>query len=189
MSDSKWGSKWQQQLTPVLRQSQIIVAALIAGCVIFLVIALVMTGGKVADPDQPVLTYIAVGFVAVTLIARMIVPGMLIASGRQKIIRGTWQLAQSAAIRPTMAEFLERTGDAGKLAVIFNTITIVSGALLEAPAFFALVAYLVDQSPLSLVLAGLLILGLVTQVPTRSRLIHWIEGQLALLEQERQLGG
>jgi hypothetical protein len=119
----------------------------------------------------------------------MIVPGMMITSGRRKIVRGTWRLPPHPAFRPTTAEFLERTGDAGKLAVIFNTSTIVSGALLEAPALFALVVYLAEHSLLSLMLAGLLIVGLATHIPTRSRLIRWIEDQLALLEQERQLGG
>ena len=185
MSDSKW----QERLTPILRQSQIIVAALIAGCVIFLVIALVITGGKVADADQPVLTYVAVAFVAVTLIARMIVPGIMIRSGRRKIAQGTWQLPQQAASRPASLQFLEETGDAGKLLMIYTASTIVSASLLEGSAFFALIAYLMEHSWLSLGLAGLLILGLSTHVPTRSGLVHWIEDQLALLEQERQLGG
>ena len=54
---------------------------------------------------------------------------------------------------------------------------------------FALVAYLVDQSPLSLMLAGVLIFGLAAHFPTRSRLIHWIEDQLVLLQRQRRLDG
>ena len=37
--------------------------------------------------------------------------------------------------------------------------------------------------------ATAVIVVLVIQIPTRSRAIHWIEDQLALLEHERQLGG
>ena len=185
MSDSKW----QDELGPIVRSLQIIVGSLIAGCVIFLVIALATTGGKVAAGGQSLLTYMAVVFAVTALIARMVVPGILIASTRRKITGGTWRPPQSPALNPTLAALLERAGDAGKLAMVFQTSSIVGAALLEGAAFFALLAYLVEQSPLSLILAGVLILGLATHLPTRSRVIHWIEDQFVLLEQERQLGG
>lgn len=185
MSDSKW----QDELGPIVRSLQIIVGSLIASCVVFLVIVLVTTGGKVAAGGQPLLRYMAVVFAVTALIARLVVPGILIASTRRKIIRGTWRQPQFPAFNPTLAAFLERTGDAGKLAMVFQTSSIVGAALLEGPAFFALIVYLVEQSPLSLILAGVLILGLATHLPTRSRVIHWIEDQLVLLQQERQLGG
>jgi hypothetical protein len=39
-----------------------------------------------------------------------------------------------------------------------------------------------------LVVAVAMILGLVFHIPTRSGVVHWIEDQLQLIEQERQFG-
>ena len=181
------GSQWQDELTPILRQSQIVSGALILGCVTFFGVAIAVPGEAAPiDPNLPILTYAAIGFAVMALIARWMVPGIVASTTRRKIIAGTWRLPTHAPAR-TVA-FVERTGDAGRLAMALMTGTIVSGALLEGIAFFALVAYLLERSPLSLILAGAMILGLLTQVPTRGRLVGWIEEQFGLIEQERHLG-
>ena len=91
------------------------------------------------------LTYAAIGFAVIALIARLIVPGVIASTTRRKIIAGTWRLPAHAPART--AAFVERTGDAGRLAIAFLTGTIAAAALLEGIAFFALVAYLLERSP------------------------------------------
>ncbi|MEE9602811.1 MAG: hypothetical protein V3V75_05865 [Thermoguttaceae bacterium] len=180
-------SHWQDELTPVLRQLQIITGALVAGCLFFMVIALVFTGGQFQATDFPILSYTAAGFAFVTLILRIVVPGFIVGNGRRRIARGTFQMSISG-LSPNLIGSFERTGDAGKLWMVLYTSTIVSAASLEGAAFFALIAYLADQSPLSFMIAIALIVGVILHIPSRSRIIHWTEDQLTQLEQERQLG-
>ena len=178
---------WQDELTPILRQSQIVTGALVLGCVTFLGVAIaVPREAAPIDPNLPILTYAAVGFAVMALIVRLIVPGIIASATRRKIIAGTWRLPAHAPAR--IVEFVQRTGDAGKLAMAFLTRTVVAAALLEGVALVALMAYLLERSPLSLILAGAMILGLLAQVPTQGRLVAWIEEQLGLIEQERQFG-
>ncbi len=185
MSDSPWHT----ELTSVLWTLQIVVGALIAGCVAFLVIVLVLLGGM-PDGDEPLLlTYVAIAFAASALIARMVIPGVIISRGRRKIAQGTWRSSQQSTLPPACSKFLEQAGDAGKLWMLFSTATIVAAAILEGAAFFMLVVVLVEKSPLALIVALMLILGLMLHFPTHPRTVRWIEDQLRLIEQERQLDG
>jgi len=171
---------WQEELGPVLLTMQIIVGALVAGCLtFFVVVCAVSLRGDAAD-ESLVITYTAIVFACVALVVRTIVPGLIVAQGRRRIIEGTWQGS------PTVnARFSEQTGDAGKLAAVFTTRLIVAAALLEGTAFFAMIAYMLEGSPLALILAAALILGVALHFPTRARLVDWIEEQLTLIEQER----
>ena len=76
--------------------------------------------------------------------------------------------------------------EAGRLAFVYQTKTIIAGALLEGCAFFLLVVHMIEGSPISLGAALALILALAMLMPTRGRIVRWIENQLELLEQERQ---
>ncbi|HYW80641.1 MAG TPA: hypothetical protein VE890_13740 [Thermoguttaceae bacterium] len=182
MSDSPW----QNELSPVLRTMQIVAGALVAGCLTFLVVVLVVSDRVGAAGQLPVITYVAIGFACVALVVRMIVPGIVVAQGRRRIAEGTWNLPAGRGFQPPLnSEFIERTGDAGKLAMLFMTRMIIAAALLEGAAFCSMVAYMVEQSPMALIVAGVMIIGVALHFPTRSRLIHWIEDQLTLIEQER----
>ena len=85
-------------------------------------------------------------------------------------------------------ELPEEAGDAGKLYMLLQSRTIVAAALLESPGFFWGIIHLLTHSPLSLIAAILLILGVAAHFPTRSRVIHWIENQLRLVDEERRFG-
>ena len=170
----------------MLRQVQIMAASLIVPCTVFLAIVLarVMPGLRWGQPG--VITYTGIAFAAAALVSRSVVCNLIVARTRRSIARGTWR--PSGAQTAKQAEFLEQTGDAGKLVLLRSTITVVAGALIEGPAFLLLVASLVEGAPLGLIVAVLLILRLAVEFPTRSRVIRWVEGQLEELEQQRQLG-
>ncbi|MHC4403186.1 MAG: hypothetical protein ACYTG0_26290 [Planctomycetota bacterium] len=159
-----------------LRQLQIIVGALVAGCVLFLVLVLV-AGDRLglegfAAEGQFVFTYVAVAFTVADLAARMIVPAMMVARGRKRI-------AGSAA----GDEEVRR-----ELWVLFKTTTIIAAAFVKGVAFLMTIAYLLERADLSLILAIVLILGLATHFPTRSGVARWMGAQLRRIEEERQLG-
>ena len=153
-----------------------------------MVIALVFTGGQFQEADPSILSYVAAGFAFVVLILRIVLPGFLVRDIRKQIAWRTFQVP-THGLSPKLASAFERAGDAGRLGVILQISTIASAALLEGAAFFALIAYLAEQSLLSFMIAVALIVGVILHIPSRSRIIHWTEDQLTQLEQERQLGG
>jgi len=155
---------------------QIIVGALAFGCIFFLMIVLVigLQAGPVADQGGLLVTYVAVAFAVVALLARQVVPAVIAAGGRRRITRGKTDNLEQPAVRHT-------------LFAVFRTRTIVGAAIIEGVTFFMLIAYLLERSPLALILAVVLILGIASHLPTRSGVTRWIDGQLRLMEEERYL--
>lgn len=174
-------TQWQDELTPLLRTSQIVVAALVVGSATFAVIATVWAQdvAQSGNADTPLLTILAFAFAAMAIAARIVVPWILTAIARRKLVAGTWKPPQGKPGYLDLTGFLEKTGDAGKMAVVFQVRLIVASAILEGAAFFALITYLIEPWWPSLVLAIVLIVGLAIQMPTRGRLV----------EQDRQLAG
>jgi len=177
---------WQEHVGRRVRTLQIIVGGIAAGCLVFMVVAIVVgqqMAAAGAGQGLEVLTFVAFGFTAMVLAARAVVPAIMVRRGRQAILRGEspvgWRFPEQAA---SMADFYEKTGDAGKLMMLYQAKTIVAAALLEGPAFFALLVYLLSQDPVALALGGFLIVGLVLHFPTRSGVIRWIEDQLHRIE-------
>ncbi len=188
----------REEIARRVRTPQIIVGAMVAGLLVFLVIVLVVIQhGMPGLPEvATILNSVAIAFALTAVLARLFVPGMIVARARRQIAQGAWQVPLpdqpqsrfSQAMQEQSARFTEQTGDAGGLLFVFQTKTIVACALLEGPAFFAFISYMLGRSPLALLLGGLLILGVALHFPTRSGVIHWIEDQLRLMEQERQSG-
>jgi hypothetical protein len=185
-------NSWPDEIGPHLRTLQIVIAALTTGCLIFMVIALFLVqirpGAAAGNEVPPMITYLALGFAGVAVVARIVLPRMIESSARKSIADGTWQFPAGNQNSDQLTERLERLGDAGKLLAVLNTRTIIAGAILEGSAFFALVAYLVEHSPLALAAAIVMILGVALNFPTVSGVTRWIEDQLAAIEQARQFG-
>ncbi len=188
-------TKWQDEIGSWVRIAQIIVAALTTGTVLFLVVAIVLVAqgafvpeGEASGGELRMIMECTLGlFLVGVLIARMIAPGQIVARARRRIAAGQWVPGESAQAAK-MASFIERTGDAGRLMGVFLTKTIVAAALFEGVAFFALIVFMLTQSIIALSIALALIVGLVLHFPTRSGVVHWIEDQLVIVEQERSLG-
>ena len=80
-------SNWQDEVTPALRRLQVIVGAIIVGCLAFLATVLVVA----APPDvnrQPLITYVALGFAAMAIVSRLVFVGVVVAMEGSKRIRG-----------------------------------------------------------------------------------------------------
>jgi uncharacterized membrane protein len=85
-----------------------------------------------------------------------------------------------------LESFFQRTGDAGRLMIVYMTTTIMAGAILEGAVFLLLVAYMVEQQVVSLAVAVAILAALAAHVPWQSRVFAWIDGQLRRLDEERQ---
>ena len=184
---------WRDEIGPQVSTTQIMVAGLVVGCLFFSAIAvfLVLTDRAPAGGgDFPFLTYTGMGFAGTAIVARVVVLRIIETRARKRIAVGTWQVPTSSQ-QPAQAkwvELVERIGDRGKLLIVLHIRTIVGAALLEGTAFFILSANLIERSPLALVVAIVLIIGVGLHFPTRSSAAHWIEDQLDAIEQLRQSG-
>jgi len=173
---------WEERLTPVLRQLQMIVGSLVAGCTIFLVIALFVSAGREGAEGPPLVSYIAMASGVMALLARALIPPKIITVGRQRILHQEGRDARRG-------DALDGRSTVGRLLQLFAASTIIPCIVIEGATFFLLVAYVVEGWPPAVIAAVALIAVLALHLPTRARLIHWVEDQLTLLEQERQLGG
>lgn len=167
----------RNHLAKAVRPMQIIVGALAASVAMFLVIVLVIADKKALP--QPFLTYVALGFAVVAFAGWLIVPGRVVDQARKAIAEGR---APSSSAQTAVA--LE-VGVVGQLASVFQTRLIIACALLEGAAFFNLVVYMIEAQYLSLVIAIVLLLIIVSQIPTRNRLEDWITHELETIEQMR----
>jgi hypothetical protein len=190
----------QDAIDKRVRTSQIIVGSLIAGVVVFLVVACLVDlrpnapvpasaeggPGATRNPIGSLITYTALGATALLLPLSFVVPGLLAQQNRRAIAAGKWLPPGQGGPpqRPICPEALH--SDAGKLALVYHVQLIVGAALNEGVAFFAGIAYLIEKQPLALGLALLLLAGLVVRFPTRHRVALWIDRQQEKLIQERQ---
>ena len=175
MSNSQWrDEQWPAELTPFLYKIQVVTGAMVAGCVMFLIISLIIRGGQFMVPNQPMMTYVAFAFATATVFARMIVPGIIVNVGRKNIGRE----AAGGELPKDVADLFKPDGIGEKLCLLLQTSTIVSVGLFEGAAFFAIVVYFIEGSLLSVILAVALIFALMLHFPTRSRVIGWMERQL-----------
>lgn len=180
---------WQEEIGQRVWLVQVVVGGLLVGCLVFLAVAVLLVEFGMAPAkagESTVLTWLAVLVAFGAVGARLLVPSFLVASNRQAILQGTGSLRQASSRDANVNQFLQRTGDAGRLWLGFLAKTILGSAIVEGAAFFSLIAYLVDQSPLSLGLAIVFLVGLACQFPTRAGVIRWVQGQLDLLAQFRQ---
>lgn len=175
------GEDLREQLAGQVRVLQIIVAAITLGPVIFLGVVLAMPPGAKPGGGNISLTYLACGAAAAAVLARLVVPPLLVRGFRRQIAAGAWP-PPGAGNSPAAP-----LSDAGKLAAVNTVRTIVSVAILEGAAFFLIVAYQTERNPLSLGPAVLLVLMIAAHFPTRGRVADWVEMQLPRLDEDRQL--
>lgn len=151
----------REELRIPLRTMQIIVGVLALGVLNFLAVVLFITGTSQDQPKtEPFLSYIGAAGAALVIVVSMLVPRLMGASARRSFSAE----AKSTSVRP--------------LASAYQTLLIIRCALLEGAAFFCLVAHLLERQPIALVAAGVLLLVLVANFPTASRLEAWVETEL-----------
>jgi hypothetical protein len=164
-------------LAPRLQVMRIITIALINGVLIFTGIAIYMrNSGSMQDapaPPTPLITYFSIFFAAAMLLAQFVIPRLVEATVRKGIVRNP---PPSGTTLP---------GDYSALSALYQTRLLIAEALLEGPAFFALIAYLVEGQWPALAVAVLLLLFLVSKFPTMTGLTAWLEQQQELVLSER----
>lgn len=164
MSDDIESTLAQRVLT-----MRIIVIALLNGILVFMGIAVFTraNGQMPAAPDPPMLTYLAFALAVPTALGALLVPRVIDAAAVKRLAKG------------------HATSDAGSLVGVFQQRLIVRSALFEAPAFFSLIAYMIEGQWPTLVIAGLMAFGIATGFPSISRMRAWLEDQTERVAAER----
>ncbi|MCX7426243.1 MAG: hypothetical protein NTW96_11565 [Planctomycetia bacterium] len=172
---------WQDELAAPTRQLQIIVGALCAGCVLFMVIAIanvVQRGAMANAADMPIISYVALAMGASVVLARIVIVPTITNRGCGEIARG-----QSGA---TDAPSDAAGGDLMPLVKLYTTKTIIGGAMFEGATFFLLISYLVEGQAVNLIAAMATIVAVALHFPTGSRMAAWIESKSDLIDEQRQ---
>ena len=120
-------------------------------------------------PQPLVLSYVGVGLAVASLPMAFLIP---------RTIRAT-------AFNALTQQQPDVDADTNALFGSYMTSTIVNGAILEGPGFLNIIAYLQERQPISLVVAGGLILLVMTLTPKLSRTEGWLNEQLQRLNDER----
>jgi hypothetical protein len=185
MSDASW----QDEIGRLVRPLQIIVPALVVGCLFFLAVVAFFIPPSEPAPHHALMGYVGLGFVLAALIAREIAVRGIVGRGRRRIRAGTFPPpANSPVPGLSSQEFLARTGDAGLLSIVYQARTLVGAAILEGAAFLMLSLFMMGRQPWTVALAIALIAGVALHFPTRASVCQWIERQLRLMSEERDLG-
>jgi hypothetical protein len=174
---------WHADAAKQMRVLQIIVAALVMGCLMFLLTTLLI--GQIGTPPAglvPVMAYTVCGLLALMAVLWVVIMRVIAAKARHEIVKGTFESFDPRQKAATAGDKAER--DARYLLPVYQLKTIISAAIFEGLGFFATIAYLIERNPISLGVAVAMILGVAAHFPTQSRIIGWVERQLEAVEVE-----
>jgi hypothetical protein len=181
----------------ITRTTQIIMGGLIAGVTGFLLVVVFLVhfagfgapvgaagalgqaaGANPAATAQsiPILTYLAAGMGAILLPLSFILPGYIAAQNLRSGATGQRDGSSSPSKNLTASP-----DQAVNPAGAFQTSAIIGGALNEAPAFLAGIAYLIEQNPIALGVMLVLLAAMFVRFPSRSSVERWIEQQEEML--------
>ena len=156
-----------------IRTLQIVVGSMVAGTVLFALIAIFMQ----REPDD--------ASMALSIVAAIMAGMMLMArTFMSRIVIATPQSSQSP-LQNISIESLDGLTDDEQFLRIFPfmmTKTIISTAMLEAAAFFALVAYLVEGHLWTLGIAAAVVAAILLSFPTRNRIESSVRNRIENLE-------
>jgi hypothetical protein len=176
---------WRNELPKRVTVMRIIVAAMVAGCTLVLTVLLVVSASFTAMPDMAWMTILAVGVAIAALIARAIIPAVVVAGGRKAILGELRKKAEQERDGRVPAGFEAMEAEAGhRLIGLLQAKTIMSVAPLEGAAFLLFIAYLLARSPIALAVGVAMIVILALHFPSVERTANWIEDQLRLLREE-----
>lgn len=160
------------QLAGQVRTCQIVVAAMVAGCLFFLGIAgwKYMQQQAAAEPVLDNNSLILVACAIPLIIARFVVPNIMTNAARRRLSDN---------------HNLTRDELAVGLINVFHIRTVVAAALLEGAAFIAITVFLLFGSMIGVIAAAAIVFALSAVAPTYDRAETWLEEQVRMAEEER----
>ena len=181
---------WREAATKQVRVLQIIVGALVAGVVFFLMIVLSICPPANLAPGM--LTAVAVIFAGAMLITYPVVLRIPVATALRRILAGTFRIVDSWKCGSLADDLASDRGiglsDVQGLLSLFQRKTILGAAMIELRVFRG--DCLFHRRRFRQSWFGRGVVGRAgPHFPTLSRVTGWVDRQIELLEQERTLGG
>ncbi len=149
-----------------LRGLKIIVAALVMSSITFGAITLVISKGGGRETGA-MIAYLGLSFAAIAFVAGEIMSRVIVSVGRK-------ELAQKEQDNPEEG-----------LLNIYRSRLIIRGALLQGAVFFNLVAFMASGIWWSFAIAAVFTAINLSTIPSRDRLLSWIDQQVELLALEQ----
>lgn len=152
---------------------RLVLGAMAAGSVVFLVVAAVVreTGQIEESETKPMLTYLACGYAALSLVLRMVLPPLVAGAANRR------DAASPVDVPPRDSGVGDDADDLAPYRGGFTVRTIMSAAIVEGAAFFAVVAYMLEGMAVSLAVAAVMVVVLLAQWPTQRRFESWAARQ------------
>lgn len=188
-------SRREEAIAQQTRILQMIVAALVTGCLIFIGIIVILNVGAGADGElaeaegTPFITYLMLAFSGAAILARLMIVPLIVSAGRKRIAAASWQPpTQRGRPNPRAQQFIEQHGDTARLFALYMTKTIIGAAFLEGAAFACGVAFILEGRPLALAGAIVCAIGVALHFPTASGVITWIDAHERRIAEEKEMG-
>jgi hypothetical protein len=166
--------KVKQQVRQALAVLRIIVFGLASGVAIFAAIVL-LQDGEVDEQAGFGISGIMAIFAAPLVVGRIFIPGFIFRGARKQIADTPPPKGETNVDRAST--------DVPQLVAALQTTTIIAGALLDGAAFANLIAYMQERQLYSLVISGLMLLGILALFPLQ--IDNWLARQLRWLDEER----
>ena len=125
-----------------------------------------------------------VAIVVPLLAARAIIPGRMVDRGLRQIAAGRW-VGKERSGSPT-AHLIDRTGDVGRLWLLFSEQSLLGALLVGGAAFASLTAYVIDPSAPPLALGTILVVATSSHLPTKPIVTRWMAMHLHAVDLIRQ---
>jgi hypothetical protein len=168
----------EKLVTERLPRMQIIQGSIVAGAIIYAIVAFALREGGVVRgrAQQPIVSYACSVLAVISLIEFPFITRRIAKENRKKLL--TEVGSGDSPEKKSMS-------DATLLLGSYQAQMIVGAAILEGATFGLIIAFLVDGTYWTLV-AALVLTGLnAFQFPTRGRVERWLSEQRELIEQER----
>lgn len=165
----------------VIRTLQIIVFALAAGPICFVMVAISNRFQKPPEPEA-MMAYLGVVFAVALMVARFIVGPIVVARSRKQIAAGSYVLNPPGGGSQVPANLV----DGDRFLIVFQQKTIIESALLEGAMFMNIFAYMTVGHWWSLAVGAVLLAFNLVPFPTYERVESWVKYQLELLELEKR---
>lgn len=157
-------------LQPRIRNFRLILLALLVGVAVFALVVFLISNISWAEPEF--FSIILFGFTLILIVQAFVLPKFLAKGGIQQLVPPSGKELSEQELQDTMPK---------KMLGVWFTSNIVRMAILESAAFINLVFAWLEGSGWHLVVA-LIVLGLmITQLPSKDRVLGWIEDRLAQL--------
>jgi uncharacterized membrane protein len=173
----------ERDLAPLVLTLRVIVFALTMSVVLVTcVMAYLRSQGKDGwnFSEGGVVTLCGLSFAILAPLMGAMIARQSVTTTRRKLASGV-HLSRQA--NPSTKDGQE--ADIEALAMLYQTKTIILASVLEGAAFFNAVAFMIEGDLLTVIAAGLSALGIVSQFPTITRVVNWVEDQLERLKEDR----